>query len=147
MTAATPTFRAPKNRTSEGNDTAGRLTRSASGSMHPIKSACNLASATGPGRNIDPNGRGRASRANTKGMVMYRQRVFLLSVTLAAAAATPAWGQVAAPAIGPADSGTQSAASIPDFSGIWGNSYLYGIEPPLSGPGPVVNKSRVRQRF
>jgi hypothetical protein len=78
---------------------------------------------------------------------MYRQRVFLLSVTLAAAAATPAWGQAAAPAIGPAESGTQSAASIPDFSGIWGNSYLYGIEPPLSGPGPVVNKSRVRQRF
>jgi hypothetical protein len=39
----------------------------------------------------------------------------------------------------------QGAASIPDFSGVWGNPYLYGIEPPLSGPGPVVNKVRQRQ--
>jgi hypothetical protein len=39
----------------------------------------------------------------------------------------------------------QGAALLPDFSGIWGNPYLYGIEPPLSGPGPVVNKSRRRQ--
>ena len=36
-------------------------------------------------------------------------------------------------------------ASIPDFSGLWGNPYLYGIEPPPSGPGPVVNKMRQRQ--
>jgi hypothetical protein len=36
-------------------------------------------------------------------------------------------------------------ASLPDFSGIWGNPYLYGIEPPLSGPGPLVNKARRRQ--
>jgi hypothetical protein len=42
---------------------------------------------------------------------------------------------------------TQGTASIPDFSGIWGNPYLYGIEPPLSGPGPVVNKARRRQTF
>jgi hypothetical protein len=40
---------------------------------------------------------------------------------------------------------SQGAISIPDFSGVWGNPYLYGIEPPLSGPGPVVNKSRRRQ--
>jgi len=39
----------------------------------------------------------------------------------------------------------QSSASLPDFSGLWGNPYLYGIEPPLSGPGPVVNTSRRRQ--
>jgi hypothetical protein len=39
----------------------------------------------------------------------------------------------------------QGTASIPDFSGLWGNPYLYGIEPPLSGPGPVVNKVRQRQ--
>jgi hypothetical protein len=24
---------------------------------------------------------------------------------------------------------------------VWGNPYLYGIESPLSGPGPVVNTS------
>jgi hypothetical protein len=41
----------------------------------------------------------------------------------------------------------RSTAPIPDFSGIWGNPYLYGIEPPLSGPGPVVNKARRRQTF
>jgi hypothetical protein len=39
----------------------------------------------------------------------------------------------------------QGPASPPDFSGIWGNPYLYGIEPPPSGPGPVVNKARRRQ--
>jgi hypothetical protein len=37
----------------------------------------------------------------------------------------------------------QGAASIPDFSGIWGHPYLPGFEPPLSGPGPVLNKSRL----
>ena len=71
-----------------------------------------------------------------------QRRDFLLVVTLAGAAATPALGQTAAPAAGPADSGAQSAASIPDFSGIWGHPSL-GFEPPLSGPGPVVNKSRL----
>jgi hypothetical protein len=40
---------------------------------------------------------------------------------------------------------THGTASIPDFSGVWGNPYLYGIEPPPSGPGPVVNKVRQRQ--
>jgi hypothetical protein len=40
---------------------------------------------------------------------------------------------------------SQGTASIPDFSGVWGSPYLYGIEPPPSGPGPVVNKSRQRQ--
>jgi hypothetical protein len=40
---------------------------------------------------------------------------------------------------------SQTSASLPDFSGLWGNPYLYGIEPPLSGPGPVVNKARRRQ--
>src|SRR5260370_39616984 len=40
---------------------------------------------------------------------------------------------------------SQGTASIPDFSGVWGNPYLYGIEPPLSGLGPVVNTSRRRQ--
>src|SRR6202140_938938 len=46
-----------------------------------------------------------------------------------------------------AQEGSQGTASVPDFSGAWGNPYLYGIEPPLSGPGPVVNKSRRRQGF
>jgi hypothetical protein len=70
---------------------------------------------------------------------------FLLLVTLAAAAATPAVGQDVAPAIGPANSGTQPAASIPNFSGMWSHPYWPGFEPPASGPGPVTNKLRLRE--
>jgi hypothetical protein len=71
---------------------------------------------------------------------------FLLFVNLAAAAATPALGQ-SAPAAGATSSPTQSPASIPDFSGIWAHYSFPGFEPPRSGPGPVVNKSRRRQLF
>jgi hypothetical protein len=35
-----------------------------------------------------------------------------------------------------------SAAPIPDFFGIWSHPSFPGFEPPASGPGPVVNKSR-----
>jgi hypothetical protein len=66
-----------------------------------------------------------------------RCRSFGVLVALAAVAAMPAWGQAASTA-----NGTQSAAPIPDFSGIWGHQYL-GFEPPLSGPGPVANRSRL----
>jgi hypothetical protein len=41
----------------------------------------------------------------------------------------------------------QSTASIPDFSGIWAHPYVPGFEPPASGAGPVVNKSRMRAIF
>jgi hypothetical protein len=73
---------------------------------------------------------------------MNARGTFLLLATLAAAAATPALGQAVAPAAGPANIGTQSAASIPDFSGIWSHPYLTGFEIPFSGPGPVLNRSR-----
>src|ERR1700678_1109024 len=69
-------------------------------------------------------------------------RGFLLLVTFAAAAATPALSQTATPAAGAAISGTQRAASIPDFSGVWRHPSLPGFEPPASGPGPVTNRSR-----
>jgi hypothetical protein len=69
-----------------------------------------------------------------------RRRDFLLLV--AVAAATPASGQTAAPAVGAASSGTQGAAAIPDFSGVWWHPSLPGFEPPASGPGPVTNRSR-----
>ncbi len=75
---------------------------------------------------------------------MHRQRDFLFAVMLMAAAMTLAAGQDVTPAIGSANSGTQSAASIPDFSGIWSLPSLNALEPPLSGPGPVRNRSRVR---
>ena len=75
-----------------------------------------------------------------------QQRDFLVMVTLAAAAATPAWGQDAAPAVGPVSSNTQSAAAIPDFSRIWYHPSFPWFEPPASGPGPVTNRSRWPQR-
>jgi hypothetical protein len=75
---------------------------------------------------------------------MNARRNFLLWVASAAAVAAPALGQTVAPAGGPAGSGTQSAASIPDFSGVWVHPFWPGFDPPLSGPGPVVNRSRLR---
>jgi hypothetical protein len=69
-----------------------------------------------------------------------QRRYFLLVVTLTSAAATPVFGQVVAPTVTPASSGTERAASIPDLSGIWGRWFTF--EPPSSGPGPVVSKLR-----
>ena len=75
-----------------------------------------------------------------------QRRDFLLLATLAAAAAsvTAAFGQAVTPAVGPTGSGAQSAASIPDFSGIWSHPYWPGFEPPATGPGPVTNRLRLR---
>jgi hypothetical protein len=77
---------------------------------------------------------------------MNARRVFLLFVTLAAAAATPALAQTVMPALGPAGGATPSAVSIPDFSRVWSHPSLPWFEPPASGPGPVTNRSRGEQR-
>jgi hypothetical protein len=69
------------------------------------------------------------------------RRDFLLLMTLATAAVTPAFGQAAPPAVGSAES-AQSTVSIPDFSGIWGHPYWPSFEPPASGPGPITNRLR-----
>jgi hypothetical protein len=61
-------------------------------------------------------------------------------VILTAAFAAPASGQTAAPAV---TSAAPNAASIPDFSGAWAHPGI-GFGLPLSGPGPVRNKSRLR---
>jgi hypothetical protein len=37
---------------------------------------------------------------------------------------------------------SQGQASIPNFSGMWAHPSIPGFEPPASGPGPLVNKSR-----
>src|SRR5580700_736858 len=76
------------------------------------------------------------------GMSAHRREILLLAA-LAAAVATSAWGQTVAPAPGPAGGVPQGAASNPDFSGVWTHPYWPGFDPPLSGPGPVVNKSRL----
>jgi hypothetical protein len=66
----------------------------------------------------------------------------LLVLAMVAVAAGPAAGQPATPAAGQADIGAHSAASIPDFSGIWRHGSLPWLVPPASGPGPVTNRSR-----
>jgi hypothetical protein len=58
------------------------------------------------------------------------EREFVLSAALAAALATTALGQTAAP------------AAVPDFSGIWWHPSLPGPEPLASGPTMVINKVR-----
>ena len=73
---------------------------------------------------------------------MRRQWTFLLCIALAAATAMPALGQTMASERGPASGVAKGAASIPDFSGKWVHPYFPGFEPPASGPGPVLNKSR-----
>src|SRR5215471_19480793 len=69
-------------------------------------------------------------------------RDFLLLVTMVAAISTPACAQAVSPAAGTAGSDARGAAAIPDFSGTWAHPYLTGFEPPESGPGPVLNRSR-----
>jgi hypothetical protein len=71
-----------------------------------------------------------------------RYRDFFILVIVTAAAVTPALGQDVAPAITAANSGTQSATAIPDFSGTWAQLFCCGFAPPLTGPGPVTNRSR-----
>jgi hypothetical protein len=39
----------------------------------------------------------------------------------------------------------QAAPPIPDLSGHWARPYI-GFEPPLSGPGPITNRSRIRDQ-
>jgi hypothetical protein len=65
------------------------------------------------------------------------QRNFLAFLTFAVLAATPGSGQAAG-------GGARGNASLPDLSGGWSHPALNGLELPLSGPGPVTNKSRRR---
>src|SRR6202049_542431 len=72
---------------------------------------------------------------------MSRGMICFLSVALLGlgitSVAPSTWGQNA--------SGTQSAASTSDFSGIWAHPYFPGFEPVASGPGPVLNRSRIQR--
>jgi hypothetical protein len=62
------------------------------------------------------------------------------------AAAAPALAQTPMPVGTPAGSATKSAASIPNFTGVWNHPSFPWFEPPASGPGPVTNRSRWPQR-
>ena len=69
------------------------------------------------------------------GMTM--QRNLLLLVILASTAAAPVLAQTASAA---------DTAAIPGMSGVWSHPALPWFEPPASGPGPALNKSRGEQR-
>src|SRR6266581_8391051 len=72
-------------------------------------------------------------------------RLALFWLGLLMAAAVPvAFGQDTAPTARGAGSDARSAATMPDFSGVWAHPYFPGFEPPVSGPGPILNKSRRR---
>jgi hypothetical protein len=76
------------------------------------------------------------------GMNPLRQ-FFLLSVTSMAAVAAPALAQTVVPSVGAANSAARHVATIPDFSGVWARAAWPGFDPPLTGPGPVVNRARL----
>ena len=68
-----------------------------------------------------------------------------LMATAAFAQAQPGGAPGAASTQGAAaHAATQAAAPVPNLSGMWAHPYLTGFEPPVSGPGPVRNKSRLR---
>jgi hypothetical protein len=70
-----------------------------------------------------------------------RPRDFLLLATVVTA--TPVLGQTTMPPVAPTVSAARDTPSIPNLSGRWAHPYLTGFEPPRSGPGPVLNKSRL----
>lgn len=66
----------------------------------------------------------------------------ILALVMALAAGSPALAQT--PTSGPAGGSVIGGAPIPDFSGAWSHPYLPGFEPPVSGPGPITNRERIR---
>src|SRR5262249_32185300 len=77
-----------------------------------------------------------------RGGTIMNTRSAVVTAALLATLPAPAWGQTA----GPAGGSAQTAASIPDFSGLWNHPSFPWFEPPASGPGPVTNRSRWPQR-
>ncbi len=74
---------------------------------------------------------------------MCSQRQHILTIAIAAAVVF-GWGLCRhMAALGQAASADDAAGAVPDFSGQWARAVWPGFDPPLSGPGPVVNKSRL----
>jgi hypothetical protein len=61
---------------------------------------------------------------------MNTRRLLLVLLSLSLVAVLPAMGQ--------------TLVSIPDFSGSWNHTSLNGLELPLSGAGPLRNRSRIQ---
>ncbi len=76
---------------------------------------------------------------------MTQRRDFLFAAIFAAMAAPAAFAQAMAPTLRVADVRASATPSVPDFSGVWSHPSFPGFEPPVSGPGPIVNTSRRRQ--
>jgi len=72
---------------------------------------------------------------------MNAQRHFVRLAVLATLSL--ALGEEVAPTTARAAGDTQNATPIPDFSGIWAHPYFPGFEPPASGAGPILNRSRL----
>jgi hypothetical protein len=77
-------------------------------------------------------------------MNMQRDLIFVL---ILAAVTRPAFAQSLIPIVGQSGSSTTGDVSIPNFSGIWAHPFFPGFELPLSGPGPVTNRSQQTQIF
>jgi hypothetical protein len=72
-----------------------------------------------------------------------RRHLILAAAAVMAAIASPALAQTLGPASGASAGATQGApVSVPDFTGVWAHPSWPGFDPPLAGPGPVVNRSR-----
>jgi hypothetical protein len=84
--------------------------------------------------------RGPAWQVRQEENMHVRPLLFSLAL-LMVTAVQPAFGQDTVLTARPAGSG---ARSIPDFSGVWTHPYFPGFEPPASGPGPILNRSRRR---
>src|SRR5271163_2461878 len=89
------------------------------------------------GRCTDASGRGGFLRSGA-----YALR-HLIKLGILATVSLVLGGEVA-PAAELAGGNTQNAAALPDFSGIWAHPYFPGFEPPASGAGPILNRSRLR---
>jgi len=72
-----------------------------------------------------------------------RAEIFIIGADLMITGSLPVWVQTVMQT-SKSEAAHYSSPAIPNFSGIWGHTYL-GFELPVSGPGPVVNKSRRKQ--
>jgi hypothetical protein len=102
-------------------------------------------------RRLDHKGDGDELRHRTPTKVATRfeevrmkllQWIIVMLAACEAGAAKPTLGQDVSPTFrAESPPGIQSAASIPDLSGIWGRNFL-AFEPPPLGLGPIVGKLR-----
>ena len=74
-------------------------------------------------------------------LVRLAQVLLAQALALATVAIAPPARAQGTPPAGPSGSAAGGAA-VPNLSGMWAHPYLTGFEPPVSGPGPILNRSR-----